>query len=216
MDSSGEETYYAVKTFSWWEIRYDASGELTNAASITTGEDTTAPGDATSEETVDVDIDWDNDRPTRPDPNDDDDRDDEDEDDVEEEKPEEDTAPKREHEPVYLNTENHYAYIAGYADGTFRPNAYITRAEAVTLINRMLDRTPDANHLLADMVRWPDNPETAWYYADIQEATNSHDYTRAGTGDYEVWTELLANRDWAALEEIWSQANDAPGGEVMG
>ena len=105
-------------------------------------------------------------------------------------------------------------WINGYADGTFRPNAYITRAEAVTLINRMLDRTPDANHLLADMVRWPDNPETAWYYADIQEATNSHDYTRAGTGNYEVWTELLANRDWAALEEIWSQANDAPGGEV--
>ena len=91
-----------------------------------------------------------------------------------------------------------------------------TPPQAVTLINRMLDRAPDANHLLADMVRWPDNPETAWYYADIQEATNSHDYTRAGTGNYEVWTELLANRDWAALEEIWSQANDAPGGEVMG
>ena len=116
----------------------------------------------------------------------------------------------------YINRAAAAGWINGYADGTFRPNAYITRAEAVTLINRMLDRTPDANHLLADMVRWPDNPETAWYYADIQEATNSHDYTRAGTGDYEVWTELLANRDWAALEEIWSQANDAPGGEVMG
>ena len=116
----------------------------------------------------------------------------------------------------YINRAAAAGWINGYADGTFRPNAYITRAEAVTLINRMLDRTPDANHLLADMVRWPDNPETAWYYADIQEATNSHDYTRAGTGNYEVWTELLANRDWAALEEIWSQANDAPGGEVMG
>ena len=114
----------------------------------------------------------------------------------------------------YINRAAAAGWINGYADGTFRPNAYITRAEAVTLINRMLDRTPDANHLLADMVRWPDNPETAWYYADIQEATNSHDYTRAGTGNYEVWTELLANRDWAALEEIWSQANDAPGGEV--
>ena len=114
----------------------------------------------------------------------------------------------------YINRAATAGWINGYADGTFRPNAYITRAEAVTLINRMLDRAPDANHLLADMVRWPDNPETAWYYADIQEATNSHDYTRAGTGNYEVWTELLANRDWAALEEIWSQANDAPGGEV--
>ena len=116
----------------------------------------------------------------------------------------------------YINRAAAAGWINGYADGTFRPNAYITRAEAVTLINRMLDRAPDANHLLADMVRWPDNPETAWYYADVQEATNSHDYTRVGTGNYEVWTELLANRDWADLEEIWSQANDAPGGEVMG
>ena len=114
----------------------------------------------------------------------------------------------------YINRAAAAGWIGGYEDGTFRPNAYITRAEVATLVNRMLDRAPDVGHLLADMVRWPDNPETAWYYADIQEATNSHDYTRAGTGNYEVWTELLANRDWAALEEIWSQANDAPGGEV--
>ena len=106
--------------------------------------------------------------------------------------------------------------VGGYPDGTFDPNGAITRAEACAIVNRVLGRVPDVSHLLADMVRWPDNPETAWYYADIQEATNSHDYTRAGTGNYEVWTELLPNRDWAALEEIWSQANDAPGGEVMG
>ena len=116
----------------------------------------------------------------------------------------------------YIDRAAAAGWIGGYEDGSFRPNAYITRAEVATLVNRMLDRAPDVSHLLADMVRWPDNPETAWYYADIQEATNSHDYTRAGTGNYEVWTELLANRDWAALEEIWSQANDAPGGEVMG
>ena len=116
----------------------------------------------------------------------------------------------------YIDRAAAAGWIGGYEDGSFRPNAYITRAEVATLVNRMLDRAPDVGHLLANMVRWPDNPETAWYYADIQEATNSHDYTRAGTGNYEVWTELLANRDWAALEEIWSQANDAPGGEVMG
>ena len=114
----------------------------------------------------------------------------------------------------YINRAAAAGWINGYPDGTFRPDAYITRAEAVTLINRMLDRAPDAGHLLANMIRWPDNPETAWYYADIQEATNSHDYTWAGGSLYEVWTQLLANRDWAALEEIWSQANDAPGGEV--
>ena len=115
----------------------------------------------------------------------------------------------------YIDRAAAAGWIGGYEDGTFRPNAYITRAEVATLVNRMLDRAPDVGHLLPDMVRWPDNPETAWYYADIQEATNSHDYTWAGTARFEVWTELLPNRDWAALEEIWSQANDAPGGEVM-
>ena len=114
----------------------------------------------------------------------------------------------------HINRASRAGWIGGYPDGSFHPDAYITRAEAVTLINRMLDRAPDAGHLLADMVRWPDNPETAWYYADIQEATNSHDYTRAGTGDFEVWTELLPNRDWAALEAAWAQAADAPGGAV--
>ena len=116
----------------------------------------------------------------------------------------------------YIQTGVELGLVAGYPNGTFDPNGAISRAEACAIVNRVLGRVPDASHMLANMVRWPDNPETAWYYADIQEATNSHDYTRAGTGNYEVWTELLANRDWAALEEIWSQANDAPGGEVMG
>ena len=106
--------------------------------------------------------------------------------------------------------------VGGYPDGTFDPNGAITRAEACAIVNRVLGRAPDAGHLLVDMIRWPDNPETAWYYADVQEATNSHDYTHAGTGSFEVWTELLPNRDWAALEAAWSQAGDAPGGEVMG
>ena len=114
----------------------------------------------------------------------------------------------------YINRAARAGWITGYA-GEFRPNDYITRAEAVTLINRMLDRAPDADHMLEDMVRWPDNPETAWYYEAIQEATNSHDYDRETIIDFETWTELLPNRDWAALEEVWAQAGDAPGGEVI-
>ena len=114
----------------------------------------------------------------------------------------------------YINRAARAGWITGYA-GEFRPNDYITRAEAVTLINRMLDRAPDADHMLANMVRWPDNPETAWYYEAIQEATNSHDYDRETIIDFETWTELLPNRDWAALEEVWAQAGDAPGGEVI-
>ena len=116
----------------------------------------------------------------------------------------------------YINRAAAAGWINGYPNGTFQPNAYISRAEACAIVNRVLGRAPDAGHLLVNMIRWPDNLESAWYYADIQEATNSHDYMFSGIGAFEVWTELLANRDWAALEEIWSQANDAPGGEVMG
>lgn len=65
---------------------------------------------------------------------------------------------------------------------------------------------------------WPDNSDTdVWYYAQIQEATNSHDYEWIGEeGDQiENWTDKLADRDWAALEDEWSDANSAPGGEVV-
>ena len=113
----------------------------------------------------------------------------------------------------YINRAAAIGWITGYA-GQFRPDDYITRAEAVTLINRMLDRAPDADHMLENMIRWPDNPETAWYYEAIQEATNSHDYDRETIIDFETWTVLLENRDWAALEELWAKAADATGGEV--
>ena len=106
--------------------------------------------------------------------------------------------------------------VNGYENGTFRPNASITRAEAVAIVNRVLLRRPDADHLLpwSVMNTFSDNADTAaWYYADIQEATNSHDYEWLKSGA-EDWTEKLPERDWAALEREWSKAYDAPGGEV--
>ena len=110
--------------------------------------------------------------------------------------------------------------IEGYPDGTFRPEASITRAEACTIVNRTLGRAPHEDHLLPEeeMITWPDNLYGAWYYADMQEATNSHDYewTTEDSERVEDWTEKLPERDWDALEEIWSEANDAPGGEVIG
>ncbi len=109
------------------------------------------------------------------------------------------------------------AVMAGWIRGEgrlFRPQDKITRAETATLVNRMINRFPDKDHLLPQMIRWPDNPESAWYYAEMQEATNSHDYEGGLLTMSEVWTYLLANRDWAALENEWSQAGDAPGGEV--
>lgn len=105
--------------------------------------------------------------------------------------------------------------IDGYEDGTFRPNAPITRAEACAIVNRTLGRAPDKDNLLPEheMLTWPDNSRDAWYYAQIQEATNSHDYQWLGA--IELWTAKLAERDWDALEKEWSNAYSAPGGDVV-
>ncbi len=110
--------------------------------------------------------------------------------------------------------------IRGREDGSFRPDAPITRAEACVIVNRALGRKPDEEHLLPaeKMVTWPDNLPGSWYYADVQEATNSHDYTWLGQGSdrkcMEKWTGRLKQRDWAAFERAWSTAHSAPGGEV--
>lgn len=111
--------------------------------------------------------------------------------------------------------------ITGYPDGTFRPDAGISRAEACTIVNRTLGRKPHAGHLLpwAEMIIWPDNSDIdAWYYADMQEATNSHDYVMTGPDHsvVEQWTAKLPERDWSALEKAWANAYAAPGGSVTG
>ena len=114
----------------------------------------------------------------------------------------------------YINEAANAGIVDGYEDGTFRPQQNITRAEAMTMVNRTVDRHPDADHLLDNMVTWPDNPESAWYYAQIQEATNAHAYTMNTDQEdapYEIWTEFLPNRDWSALEQAWSDAH--AGGE---
>ena len=89
--------------------------------------------------------------------------------------------------------------IGGYEDGTVRPNNNITRAEACAIVNRTLGRVPDADHLLPadEMTTWPDNPSSAWFYADMQEATNGHEYewiTEDGN-KIEEWTDIL-DKDW--------------------
>ena len=95
---------------------------------------------------------------------------------------------------VYINRAAEIGWIGGYPDGSFKPDQYITRAEAVTLVNNVLGREPHADYMLDDMIRWPDNPKSAWYYEDIQEATNSHDYRWNSGKSYEIWTKLLETR----------------------
>ena len=120
----------------------------------------------------------------------------------------------------YINEAAAIGIVTGYEDGTFRPQKLITRAEAMTMVNRTLGRAPEKDHLLDDMLKWPDNMDTTqWYYAQVQEATNSHEYQMATAFDgteYEIWTELLPVRDWVAFEKAWSDANSAANpGEVV-
>ena len=95
------------------------------------------------------------------------------------------------------------------SNGLFRPVDKITRAEVIVIVNRMLDRVPDADHMLPDMKTFADNTPDMWWYADVQEATNSHEYDRAEDGVTGIWTSLLPEQDWAALEEEWATAADA-------
>lgn len=107
---------------------------------------------------------------------------------------------------TFTDIENHWAkeeieratalgWVWSNTNGTFRPQDYITRAEVMTMINRMLQRVPEfAEDLLPDMITWPDNKPNDWYYLAVQEATNSHDFTRKISG-YETWTALTRNRD---------------------
>ena len=134
---------------------------------------------------------------------------------------------------IFSDTEGHWAVqfinaaaennlITGYPDGTFQPNKNIIRAEFITVVNRIIERKPDKQHLLPkdQMINWDDNPEGTWYYEQIQEATNSHEYewitvmNEQGEGEViENWTKPLPMRDWVQLEKEWSDAHsgDNPG-----
>ena len=101
---------------------------------------------------------------------------------------------------AYIERAAELGWISGFQDGTFRPDAYITRAQAVTMINRMLNRLPeDPSDLLPGMNVWPDCGPGDWFYLAIQEATNSHDFKRKA-GSYETWTRLTKDPDWTRYE----------------
>ena len=92
-------------------------------------------------------------------------------------------------------------WVRGYTDGTFRPGNHITRAEAMTMINRVLKRLPeDEDDLLDGMNVWPDNKPDAWYYLAVQEATNSHDFTRKSDAVHEHWTKMTTDPNWTQYQ----------------
>ncbi len=88
--------------------------------------------------------------------------------------------------------------VQGDNDTTVRPADNITRAETAALLNRLLLRSPanESSSTVDNAKVWPDNPVGAWYYADIMEASNSHNYTldvkvlTMGSHFVEHWTEI--------------------------
>ena len=92
-------------------------------------------------------------------------------------------------------------WVQGYQDGTFRPTASITRAQVVTMTNRVLCRQPEtASDLLRGMTTFTDCAEGDWCYLAIQEAANSHDYVGKSGSIYESWTDLNKSADWSKYE----------------
>ena len=100
----------------------------------------------------------------------------------------------------YIERAAELGWIKGFEDGTFRPDTYITRAQAMTMINRVLNRIPeDESDLLPGMNVWPDCNPGDWFYLAVQEATNSHDFEHKA-GNYETWTKLMKNPNWTRYE----------------
>ena len=122
------------------------------------------------------------------------------------------TALIHEGEHLFTDIDGHWAaeainnaaitgWVNGYDDGSFKPEAEITRAEAITLINRVLYRYVHEDELHEDMIKWNDNTPDKWYYTAVQEATNSHDYDREAIGHYETHTAIADPHDWESHEK---------------
>ena len=100
----------------------------------------------------------------------------------------------------YIQRAAELGWIKGFEDGTFRPDTYITRAQAMTMINRVLNRIPeDESDLLPGMNVWPDCNPGDWFYLAVQEATNSHDFEHKAD-NYETWTGMNKDPDWTRYE----------------
>ncbi|MCL2201523.1 MAG: S-layer homology domain-containing protein, partial [Oscillospiraceae bacterium] len=111
---------------------------------------------------------------------------------------------------AYINTLGSRGWVIGVGDGNFEPNREITRAEAATIVNRILVRHPETvADLLPGMITWPDNADTtAWFYLDLQEATNSNSYEMKDDGYHKTWIELIPDPNWVALERPESRPRD--------
>lgn len=84
-------------------------------------------------------------------------------------------------------------WVKGRPDGTFAPERKITRAEVVTLVNRMLNRVGDKSYIEShkdSLYDYKDITNAHWAYYDAIESSNYHDYNRAYKDVVETWTKL--------------------------
>lgn len=96
----------------------------------------------------------------------------------------------------YIDRAYELGWINGYGT-TYAPDRYISRAETVAVLNRVLNRAPQyTSDLTRNYTTFSDVATSAWYYLDVEEAANSHTYTRKSNADYETWTKLIADPSW--------------------
>ena len=90
----------------------------------------------------------------------------------------------------YVATATSYGWITGVGEGRFAPDDLVTRAEAATIVNRMLARSADREFVDGNAVQhFSDVTPDAWYYYQIMEAANGHSHRYSEDG-YEVWNGL--------------------------
>lgn len=91
-------------------------------------------------------------------------------------------------------------WVQGYEDGTFRPDQPITRAEAMTIINRMLGRGVSKGYVCKGAARFTDNDPDSWYYFEVLEATNDHEYRNARPFEQWIRATILRSYDMDKYE----------------
>ena len=108
-----------------------------------------------------------------------------------------------------MNILSKLSILKGDSNGNANPDANLTRAEATAMCNRLVGHNStnsSLNSCKEPITSWPDVSNGAWFYADVLEATNSHDYTwtlnikNVVSGEFvitEQWTKLRTDApDW--------------------
>ena len=91
----------------------------------------------------------------------------------------------------FVSSANTKGWITGFPDGTFKPEDQITRAQVVTIVNRMLMRKIELADIPVSVVEYIDLTAAHWAYSDIIEASTLHNYKRKDTRSiHEIWIEF--------------------------